>query len=460
MGADYEYEEVPGAVPPEAAALGVTARRYCRKENANGSGDVNSVKPTGKKRSTWPKELGEDAMHGLAGEVVKALAPHTESDPAALLVQTLVCFANAIGRHPYYQVEGDRHYANLFAVIVGDSSKARKGTSAGRVKEPMHIADPTWEPRTHGGMSSGEGLIWAVRDRITKIGKDGTEQELDAGVSDKRLMAFESEFAGVLHVMQREGNILSRVIRDAWDRGDLATMTKNSPARATGAFISIVGHITEEELRRSMDRTEMANGFANRFMYVCAKRARLLPHGGSLKVEIIAALGAELGEAITAARKVERVKMDDDAAKHWEKIYAELSAELPGLLGALTARSEAQVIRLALVYALLDRNATIEVVHLKAAQAVWAYCQASVRHIFGELLGDPDADTIHKALQDAGGKGLTRTEIRDLFNRNRSGAQINRALDYLEQLGMANQLPPTEDRPGRPTEVWVATPRN
>ena len=40
-------------------------------------------------------------------------------------------------------------------------------------------------------------------------------------------------------------------------------MTK-SPAKATDAHISVIGHITTDELRRSLTRTEAANGFANR----------------------------------------------------------------------------------------------------------------------------------------------------------------------------------------------------
>src|SRR5271169_2337468 len=72
---------------------------------------------------------------------------------------------------------------------------------------------------------------------------------IDAGVAEKRLMIVESEFAGALTVARRDGNILSRVLRDAWDRGDLATLTKSSPARATGAHLSLIGHITAEELR-------------------------------------------------------------------------------------------------------------------------------------------------------------------------------------------------------------------
>jgi hypothetical protein len=49
------------------------------------------------------------------------------------------------------------------------------------------------------------------------------------------------------------------------------------------------------------------------------------------------------------------------------EVYPSLSAERPGLLGAVTARAEAQCVRLALLYTLLDGKANIEVPHLDAA---------------------------------------------------------------------------------------------
>ena len=77
--------------------------------------------------------MDQEAYHGLAGDVVRTIEPHTEADPVAILVQVLTNVGNIIGRCPYYQVESDYHRTNLFCVIVGQSSKARKGTSAGRV---------------------------------------------------------------------------------------------------------------------------------------------------------------------------------------------------------------------------------------------------------------------------------------------------------------------------------------
>ena len=111
------------------------------------------------------RKFVQAALYGLAGEVVKSLAPHTESDPAALLLTYLTSFGNAVGRGPHYLVEDTRHFANLFALLAGDTAKARKGTSSDRIRVIFQLADPIWAiERMQGGMSSGEGVITAVRD--------------------------------------------------------------------------------------------------------------------------------------------------------------------------------------------------------------------------------------------------------------------------------------------------------
>ena len=175
--------------------------------------------------------MADTAFNGVAGEIVRAIEPHTESDPAGLLLTLHTFFGNCIGRGPHYRVEGTEHGPNLFALQIGDSAKARKGTGADRVRQVFRLVDEEWTSRRlHSGLSSGEGVIWEVRDPIVRMTKEGkgantsmVEETVDNGVSDKRLMVLEFEFAGALHAMQREGNILSLVLRDAWDRGDLAT---------------------------------------------------------------------------------------------------------------------------------------------------------------------------------------------------------------------------------------------
>ncbi len=405
--------------------------------------------------SARPAALRAEALYGLAGEIVRTIDPHTEADPVALLVQLLVTFGNVIGRGPHFVAEGDRHYTNLFAVLVGETAKGRKGSSWGQIRRLLTLVDRDWVVRRiSSGLSTGEGLIHAVRDPAAPSqGATAGGGWRDPGVEDKRLLAFAPELATVLRRMDRDSNTLSPVLREAWDSGDLAVLTKTSPACATDAHISVIAHITRDELRRYLTTTETGNGFANRFLFVCASRSKLLPEGGQLDDNALVPLAERLREATTFARQVGELKRDPEARKLWHSVYPDLSAGKSGLLGAVTARAEAQVMRLACVYALLDSSSVIRGAHLRAALAVWEYCEASARHVFGEALGDPVADELLRVLR-ASPAGLDRTEIRDLFARNRSAQQIGHALGLLLEHGLAH----CESRAtgGRPAERWYA----
>jgi hypothetical protein len=402
----------------------------------------------------WPKPLDEAAFHGLAGGVVRIIDPHTEADPTSVLFQFLVGLGNVVGRNPHFQVEATRHHANLFLAVVGDTSKARKGTSWGQVDRLFRLADGEaapdgWSSRIVTGLSSGEGLIWEVRD---PGGKDANG-ESDQGVSDKRRVVVDSEFAATLKMLGREGNTLSPVIRNAWDSGDLRILTKNKPARATGAHISIIGHITRDELKRELTSTEMCNGFANRFLWTCATRSKLLPDGGDLRDADLRQPVIGLREAIGSAHNLGEMNWDDEARRLWHALYPELSEAKPGMLGAVTARAEAQVIRIACLYAVLDQSSVIRVEHLKAAVAVWDYCEASARYIFGDAQGDPIADRILEALRGSA-SGLTRTQIRDLFQRNGHRTRIDEALRLLDERRLARQVLLKKGQ--KEVEVWYA----
>ena len=401
----------------------------------------------------WP-EMDRAAYYGLAGDFVRTLEPHTEADPAGLLIQFLIAFGNIVGSSPFYKVEEDKHRANLFALLVGDSARGRKGTGAGRVRSLSQVTDDLWsKERNVSGLSSGEGLISSVRDKVVKWNaKDRSEEIIDPGVSDKRLLVTEAEFAGTLSVMERSGNNLSPNIRNAWDGLTLQTLTK-TPLKATGAHVSIIGHITQDELRVRLRRTDMANGFANRFLFALVKRSKRLPYGGHVDEAALASLSERFRQAVEFAKPVGRVIMTDATAKAWALAYEELSADRPGLLGAVTARAEAQVIRLSLIYSLLDGKGEIDTAHLDAAMAVWAYCDQSAHLIFGDSLGDPAADDILDALRRRPA-GMTRTDISNLFARHRTSDQIGAALAMLLKLGRARfQELQTS---GRPVETWFA----
>jgi hypothetical protein len=443
------------------AATKTVAERIRAKLSHNGDGD-DFAEPI-----PWPKPLAEPAFHGLAGEIVRTIEPHSEADPVALLAQLLVGFGAALGRTAHFQVEGTRHYLNEYIALAGRTSKARKGTSWDRVREPLEIADAQFvESRILGGLSSGEGLIWAVRDPIYKrhlVKKNGRivdhqDYEDDPGVTDKRLLAFEPEFASVLRRIQGQtGNSLSALLRQAWETGNLRTLTKVCPAKATDAHVSLVAHVTVEEFRRLLTETEMANGFANRFMPLCVQRSKLLPEGGAPIIPGMETLGRRLGEAMAFGRMVGELHRDSEARGIWASVYGQLSAGKPGLAGCLLARGEAHVMRLSALYAVLDLSRTIGAEHIMAALALWEYVEQSVLFIFGDSLGDPLADDLLRLLRSAGESGMTRTDISSYLGKNQSAERIGRALGLLlEQKFARLERVPTD---GRPTELWFATKR-
>ncbi len=151
------------------------------------------------------------------------------------------------------------------------------------------------------------------------------------------------------------------------------------------------------------------------------------------------------------------VTRSDEARKLWARVYPELSEGSPSLLGAITARAEAQVLRLSVTYALLDSSAKVEVHHLNAALALWDYCERSAAWVFEMGTGNKNADRILSALKAAGQKGLTRLQITsEVFNRNATKFEIDEALRLLHTRKLA--IRKLEGTATRPAERWFYNP--
>jgi hypothetical protein len=385
--------------------------------------------------------------YGLPGRVVRELAPHTEADRASLLIELLAQAGNALGPGPHMQVGAERHYTNLFVLICGDTADARKGVGHNEIRRLLNVADPGWSANNIAtGLSSGEGIVARVRD------PDPIKN--DPGVSDKRLLVIESEFGAVIAVMRHRDSTLQSRLRTAWDRGTMGGLIRHNPLRATFPFISTIGHITTSELTKLLDELTLVNGFANRFLFVVVRRSQLLPHGGALDVGVFAVLASELYESLEHGRRLRRLHFAPEAAREWAEVYPGLSTT-PGLLGAIVARAAPQTLRLATIYAALDRDSEpgeVSLPHLQAALAVVKFSRECARYIFrGKLIGDDVADRIIQQLRR---RSCTRTELHDLFKGHVSAKRISEALDHLLDLGLAHfTSTPTA---GRPREDWSA----
>lgn len=291
----------------------------------------------------WPI-MDSKAAHGIVGRIAHLATVDSEADPVAVIATTIAYAAAEFGRTQFTRIGDTVHHSRHFNAIVGQSSRARKGTSEKPVRriftraEEIRLASSSTLPFpsgcplkiSYGPLSSGEGLIFEIRD-----GNDDPDSD-DKGVPDKRLLVVEEELGSALRMFQRTGNNLSAIIRRLWDaNGAISPMTKTNRITATDPHINIVGHITFAELQDLLSGTEVWNGFANRFQWLAARRQKMVPFPQAMPNDQVEELATELARVIAKAHASNghELVMSNSAQNHWASVYAELTADHPGILG-------------------------------------------------------------------------------------------------------------------------------
>lgn len=386
--------------------------------------------------STWPEPPADAAYHGLAGELVRAVADHTEADPVAILGSLLATFG-ALAGHSRYIYQGSSQAANIYVALVGDSSSGRKGTAGSIVREIFNAAQAHWDSILVPGLGSGEGLI-------RRLKPDGE------GKVEHRALVHETELGRLLASMAREGSTLSPMLRDGWDGVPLGRFLARSDALVTWHHVGVLAHITPVELRARLTGVDAANGFGNRFLWLAVRRTRLVAIPGNPRA-LVEPYAVQLRRAIDAAQQPAELAWTDAAAERWQWVYAELASRSRlGLAGSITARAEAQIVRLALIYALLDESPAVDEQHLEAGLAFWNYAERSARYLFGESTGNRHADLVLRLLKADG-------EVDRQTIKAETGLRLGAEIDELEALllGAGLAVLATIPRPsgGRPRRV-------
>jgi hypothetical protein len=374
--------------------------------------------PDGSK--TWPAPPGDAAYHGIAGEVARILEPSTEADPVALLVTMLTLGGAIAGRHRTLW-HGSEHAPNLYTVLVGDTAVARKGTAYVTVSAVLSTADDGWQRLLVPGLGSGEALVTRLRP------------DEKTGRVEHRAIVLETEMGRMLRVMGRDGSTLSAMLRNGWDGTPLGRFIARGGDVVTNHHVAVLAHVTAHDLRDLLRDTDAANGFGNRFCWYAVHRTKLVPLPVDPSAIIPSTLTRALQETFEWAQVPGPVRLSPEAGDDWEDRYGALSIRPRyGLLGALTARAEAQIIRLALTYAVMDRADLVTPDHLLAASALWDYAERSALYIFGNQTGNRWADLLRRHLREQ--RVLTATQCRDL---GIPAVERQGAIDLLVDLGLA-----------------------
>jgi hypothetical protein len=296
-----------GAKSGDGTARGGEQRQSTREETGAGKSESAANGTV----EEWPKL--RVASDGLVGELAKLATSESEADPIAVMATTLAAGSALFGRKRFMRVGDTLHHARLMSVLVGATARGRKGTSWGPVERVLRKAESILQNRStlpfpsgrslaisYGPLSSGEGLIEAIRDKRDDDDTGGTE--------DKRLLIVEGELGAALRACQRQGNTLSSLLRVAWDGFTLAPLTKRDKIVATDPHVCIVAHITRHELLELLTSSDIWNGFANRFLWSVVRRRAEVPIPKAMSDADVDRIAKEMARAVgyAIAAKVPR----------------------------------------------------------------------------------------------------------------------------------------------------------
>jgi hypothetical protein len=424
----------------------------------------------------WPVPEGP-VFHGIVGEVARLATEKSEADPIAVAMTFLVMAGAYFGRTKYQPVGDADHHTRIYAALVGQSAYARKGTSLQGPKAFWRACEktlreidgerpfPLGHPLKHGNMlSSGEGLLYPIRDPeeldiSEEAGLADKERRERNKLKDKRLFVVEEELANIFKVMHREGNTLSEVLRRLYDGGDISPMTKREPIIVTEPHVTLIGHITRDELVLVMKPTEILNGLVNRFLWMLVRRSKSIAHPIPMDGADVARIGKELAKLVIAAHTINngdgRVDFDQAGYDLWTAVYPEFAVERRGILDNILSRGAVIVRRLAMTYAMLDGYDLIKPEHIEAALALWRYSVDSVTIIFGQREADPRAQKLIDFLPEDGSPVGREQIITECFGKNILKPDLDVVINALMQGNRiySKSVPPKGGR-GRPAQLY------
>lgn len=431
--------------------------------SSNSSEDLDAWTPTTK---AWPI-LEQAALLGIVGDLVAVATEKSEADQAAVLATLLVRFGVEAGSpepnvRPHVYVGESKHEPRINAVVVGKSAKARKGTSGAPVARLFNVPKgsvdaPVMASTSLGPLSTGEGIVYAVRDAMEAWDEKMQKFNLiDPGVNDKRLYVQEEEFAAAINAGKRDGNTLSATLRALWDSGTRSPLTKTSRTKCTDAHVGILAHITLDELAISLSACDKLNGYANRFLWVLARRNKRVPRPEMMPDDLFIPIQDEIWRRLQLAHSTGRMCLTSAAGDLWDWEYDRLTEDRPGIAGTITARAEAQVVRLSMIYALIDGKSHIDVLHVEAALAMWRYAQASAEYIFNEDSVGSKLDCKVKEILTGVPAGMSLTEIHKATGNNHKATILHKSIQRLVDAGLVRSELVRFEGVAKPKTIFIS----
>ena len=349
-----------------------------------------------------PEQMKPVAYNGIAGDFAKKIADHTEADPDAILFQTLVMAGSVLGRGATCEhIAGQPQPLNLYLGVIGAPGDGRKSTSY-RVAEALFARiDPDWkETSILPGLSSGEGLL----ERM----EHGPEK------AHKRTLVYLDELSRYFAVARREGNTLTPVLLELFERDQCSIATRKNPIFAAGVHLSLIGLSAFDSFYPAVKNQIHGDGLLSRFLWCVPYRTKMDATGGdSQKFRAVMETSApHFAKALK--RKSGTLRLSTAGKETYQRFYQDPFHER-GKFGSLLNRRMPHTLRIATLFAILARKNEIGSEHLEAAIEIWDYSRRCVEHLFNAAIPETSFQrSISKVLallRTAGSGGMTRSDI-------------------------------------------------
>lgn len=240
---------------------------------------------------------------GALGDLTRTIAPHVPWDPVAFHLQALVVIGNYLGFGPHIAEGATDRHANLFIALVGGTGSG-KGSSLAWVRWMMAAIDEAYlDDRAVTAVGSGQGRLRKITDPVYGKANNGDQVTVVDGSDDKRVLYVEEELGQLFTKMMTQDTV-EKMITKAWDSGVLETLTKHESMRCAQPHVSIIGHITPDELYDRLEKRLVDNGCSNRWLDALIKPTQIRhlepqPHQVDGAVEIARTIGKSVRQITT-----------------------------------------------------------------------------------------------------------------------------------------------------------------
>ncbi|OGG47824.1 MAG: hypothetical protein A3F84_12845 [Candidatus Handelsmanbacteria bacterium RIFCSPLOWO2_12_FULL_64_10] len=386
------------------------------------------------RRVDFPLELPDSVWRGVVRDYRDMLARTTEASDAFHLFTFKTCIGSAIGRRAYVRY-GLPLYGNLYACLVGKTAESRKSTSLRHGERTAREADPSW--RVLHGLSSAEGLLSQLADPWEKKGRKG-EVVAEGGTTDKRLLVWLGELSSLLKKARQDSvsNLLP-ILAEAYDSPpSLSLPTKLDPITASEPHISLLAASTPAWLEDLQDRDIMA-GFANRFAFILGEPKPPIAWPSPPDAGLYAKVIAHISDVLLWLPDSLEVTMTGSARDLWSEFYVRWKSQVwpDEMFGALVQRIPDITLKIALIYAVLEKRTQIAPDILTAAIDAGGYCVASTQRIFTDFHATRESKLEGRILEVLKAGPVKFGDLHRAVGGRYSTLELNRALDALVKSG-------------------------